>query len=269
MSRNSINRRGFLKLAGVSGAAVASVASGVPSPLRATSQENRTKGARFLKYDRGVYSPNFCEMCFWNCGVDVYTRDGKVHKIEGNKLNPNNKGHICAKGNAGIQALYDPDRIQSPLIRTGKRGEGKFKKVSWEEAYQYVFDKLNPLVEKHGPQTLATFMHGTGEQYVHMFSAALGTPNITVPAYSQCLGSREMAWALTFGTGVSGHETFDMSNSKHMMIFGRNFAGAVQVREAEDFAEGIARGSKLTYIDPRQSESWRKCNELVADKTWN
>jgi len=255
MSRHNINRRGFLKLAGVSGIAATAGMTGLPSPLKANAKKEAIKGARFLKYDRGVHSASFCEMCFWNCGVDVYTRDGIIHKLEGNKLNPNNRGHICAKGNAGIQSTYDPDRIQSPLIRTGKRGEGKFKKVSWEEAYSYVFDKLDPLVKKYGPETLATFMHGTGEQYVHMFSAALGTPNITVPAYSQCMGSREMAWALTFGTGVSGHETFDMANSKHMMIFGRNMAGAVQVREAEDFSEGLARGSKLTYIDPRQSES--------------
>ena len=255
MGRNSINRRGFLKLLGVSGVAATAGFTGLPSPLKASAAKEAVKGARFLSYDRGVKSQSFCEMCFWNCGVDVYTRNGKIHKLEGNKLNPNNRGHLCAKGNAGIVSTYDPDRIKSPLIRTGKRGEGKFKKVSWDEAYQFVFDKLNPIIKEYGPESLATFMHGTGEQYVHMLSMALGTPNITVPAYSQCMGSREMAWALTFGTGVSGHETFDMAKSKHMMIFGRNMAGAVQVREAEDFAQGLASGSKLTYIDPRQSES--------------
>ena len=255
MSRHNISRRGFLKLAGASSVAITAGITGLPSPLKASAEQEAKRGARFLKYDRGVHSPNFCEMCFWNCGVDVYTRKGVIHKLEGNKLNPNNRGHLCAKGNAGIQSTYDADRIQSPLIRTGKRGEGKFKKVSWEEASKYVYEKLNPLIDEFGPETLATFMHGTGEIHVHMLTMALGSPNITVPAYSQCMGSREMAWALTFGTGISGHETFDMANSKHMMIFGRNMAGALQVREAEDFAEGLARGSKLTYIDPRQSES--------------
>jgi len=255
MARHSINRRGFLKLAGVSSVAMTAGLTGIPSPLKASKEQEAKKGARFLKYDRGVHSPSFCEMCFWNCGVDVYTRNGRIHKLEGNRLNPNNRGHLCAKGNAGIVSTYDPDRIPSTLIRTGKRGKGKFKKATWEEAYQYIYDKLDPLVKEHGPETLATFMHGTGEQYVHMFTAALGSPNITVPAYSQCMGSREMAWALTFGTGVSGHETFDMADSKHIMLFGRNMAGAVQVREAEDFAEGLSRGAKLTYIDPRQSES--------------
>ncbi len=255
MARHNINRRGFLKLAGASTIAATAGFTGLPSPLKASKEQELKKGARFLTYDRGIHSPNFCEMCFWNCGVDVYTRNGKIHKLEGNKLNPNNRGHLCAKGNAGIVSTYDPDRIKSPLIRIGERGEGKFKKVSWEEAYQFVYDKLNPIIEEYGPESLATFMHGTGEKYVHILTAALGSPNVTVPAYSQCMGSREMAWALTYGTGVSGHETYDMAYSKHMMLFGRNMAGAIQVREAEDFALGLARGSKLTYIDPRQTES--------------
>ncbi len=255
MKRHDLNRRGFLKLAGVSSVAFGAASTGLPSPLRASANEKATRGQRFLTYDRGVKSPSFCEMCFWNCGVDVYTRDGKVHKLEGNKLNPNNRGHLCAKGNAGVQSTYDPDRIQGPMIRVGKRGEGQFKKVTWEEAFAEVYKRLDPILKKHGAKSLATFMHGTGEQYVHKLTLALGSPNITVPAYSQCMGSREMAWALTFGTGASGHETFDMAHSKHMMIFGRNMAGAIQVREAEDFAEGLARGARLTYIDPRQSES--------------
>ena len=263
MRGNKINRRGFLKLAGVSGIAFGAASTGIPSPLKASAKQKEARGKRFLSYDRGVKSASFCEMCFWNCGVDVYTRNGKIHKLEGNALNPNNRGHLCAKGNAGIQSTYDPDRIKSPLIRTGERGKGEFKKVSWEEAYDYVHKKLNPVIEKYGPESLATFMHGTGERYVHMLSLALGTPNITVPAYSQCMGSREMALALTFGSGASGHETFDMAHSKHMMLFGRNMAGAVQVREAEDFAEGLARGSKLTYIDPRQSESAARATDWL------
>ncbi|WP_331774841.1 molybdopterin-dependent oxidoreductase [Sulfurospirillum sp. 1612] len=254
MSRHNLTRRGFLKLAGATGVAASAGITGIPSPLKA-AQSNDAKSEMFLHYDRGVQSPSFCEMCFWNCGLNVYTRNGRIHKLEGNPLNPNSNGHLCAKGNSGIDSTYDADRIQHPLIRVGKRGEGKFKKVSWEEASQYVFDKLSPLMKKYGPETLATFMHGTGEPYVHALTKALGSPNIVVPAYSQCLGSREMAWILTFGTGVSGHETYDMANTRHMILFGRNMAGALQVREAEDFAEGLARGAKLTYVDPRLSES--------------
>ena len=266
MRRHNLNRRSFLKLAGVSTVAFGAASTGLPSPLQASAEAKKTRGQRFTAYDRGVKSLSFCEMCFWNCGVDVYTRNGKVHKLEGNKLNPNNRGHLCAKGNAGIQSTYDPDRIPGPMIRVGERGEGKFKKVSWEEAFAEVHKRLAPVLEKHGGESLATFMHGTGEQYAHVLTLALESPNITVPAYSQCMGSREMAFALTFGSGMSGHEPFDMANSKHMMIFGRNMAGAIQLREAADFAEGLARGARLTYIDPRQSESAVRATDWLQIK---
>lgn len=251
MKNTEITRRGFLKIAGVTSVISGASVLGLPTPLQAAEK----KGSRFLRYARGEYTPSYCEMCFWKCGVDAYTVNGVLRKLEGNKLNPNNLGHICAKGNAGIHSTYDPDRVQYPMLRVGKRGEGKWKKISWDEAYDYIHKQLTPLFEKYGTKTLATFIHGTGESYVHSLAYALGSPNVAVPSYSQCIGSREIAWSKTFGYGLSGHEVYDMANTKNMIVFGRNLAGAVHVGEAERFVEGIARGAKLTYIDPRLTES--------------
>jgi thiosulfate reductase/polysulfide reductase chain A len=256
-------RRDFLKILGVTSIAGGTGLLGFPSPLKASKKQEGNRSARFLNYERGEYSPNYCEMCFWKCGVNVYTVNGKIKKLEGNKTNPNNLGHLCAKGNAGIQSTYDPDRVQYPMIRVGKRGEGKWKKVSWDEAFTYIHEKLTPIFETYGHKSLATFMHGTGEKYAHTLSYALGTPNVVVPSYSQCVGSREIAWSKTFGFGVSGHEIYDIKNTKNMIVFGRNLAGAIHVGEAERFVEGIARGAKLTYIDPRLSETAVKANRWL------
>lgn len=250
-----LSRRGFLKIAGATSVASSAGLLGMPSPLKASKKPKSNLNEKFLNYNRGEYTPSYCEMCFWKCGVDAYTVDGKVRKLEGNKANPNNLGHLCAKGNAGIHSTYDPDRVQYPLLRVGKRGEGKWKKISWDEAFTHIHEKLTPLFKQYGEKTLATFMHGTGEKYAHILASALGTPNVVIPSYSQCVGSREIAWSKTFGYGVSGHEIYDLKNTKHMLVFGRNLAGAVHVGEAERFVEGLARGAKLTYIDPRLSES--------------
>jgi len=263
MRNIQLSRRGFLKLAGVTSIASSAGLLGVPSPLRASSKDNSNLSEPFLHYERGVYTPSYCEMCFWRCGVDVYTVNGKLKKLEGNQTNPNNLGHLCAKGNAGIYSTYDPDRPQYPLLRVGKRGEGKWKRISWDDAYTHIYEKLSPLFEKYGTKTLATFMHGTGEKYAHALTYALGSPNIGVPSYSQCLGSREIAWSKTFGYGVSGHEIYDIKHTKYMLVFGRNLAGAVHVGEAERFAEGIAKGAKLVYIDPRLSESSVKAHRWL------
>ena len=126
MKNTEITRRGFLKIAGGTSAISGASVLGLPTPLQAAEK----KGSRFLRYARGEYTPSYCEMCFWKCGVDAYTVNGVLRKLEGNKLNPNNLGHLCAKGNAGIHSTYDPDRVQYPMLRVGKRGEGKWKKIS-------------------------------------------------------------------------------------------------------------------------------------------
>jgi len=61
----------------------------------------------------------------------------RVYKIDGNPKDPKSRGRLCARGQAGVSFLYDPDRLKQPMIRAGERGEGKFKNVSWEEALDY------------------------------------------------------------------------------------------------------------------------------------
>src|SRR5680860_1303176 len=86
-----------------------------------------------------------CEMCTVRCPILVRVRDGKVIRIEGNPKEKSTQGAICAKGNAGISLLYDKDRVRTPLIRVGERGEGKFRKATWDEAYTYIADRLKAI----------------------------------------------------------------------------------------------------------------------------
>ena len=116
-----ISRRNFLKVSGgVAGAVVATsaVAGAQPFPP-GWKGDTRTE-----------LIPTNCEMCFWRCGVLAEVNDGKLLKLQGNPAHPLTKGKLCARGNAGIALLNDPDRLKFPQIRTGERGEGKFKRVS-------------------------------------------------------------------------------------------------------------------------------------------
>ena len=79
-----------------------------------------------------------CDMCPWRCGIIVHTVGGRVHKIEGNPVDPKSRGKLCARGQGGVSFLNDPDRLMTPLIRTGERGSGEFREASWEEALDYV-----------------------------------------------------------------------------------------------------------------------------------
>ena len=90
-----------------------------------------------------VYS--ICGMCTVRCPIKVDVEDGVVKWIEGNPNDPGMAGRLCAKGSAGLAMLYDYERPQHPMIREGKRGEGKWKKAGWDEALDYITDKLKKI----------------------------------------------------------------------------------------------------------------------------
>jgi anaerobic selenocysteine-containing dehydrogenase len=84
-------------------------------------------------------------MCPASCGILGYLEYGKVIKLGGNPLDPNSRGRLCAKGIAGLNHLYNPERVSTPLRRIGKRGEGRWKPVSWDEALKELAQRLTAL----------------------------------------------------------------------------------------------------------------------------
>ena len=91
-----------------------------------------------------------CGFCGGSCLVDAYCKDGKVIKVEGNKDMPGSNGRICVKGAALKQSLYHPDRLLYPMKRVGERGEGKFERISWDEALTTIAEKMTETKEKYG-----------------------------------------------------------------------------------------------------------------------
>ncbi|MDW8045569.1 MAG: molybdopterin-dependent oxidoreductase, partial [Nitrososphaerota archaeon] len=86
-----------------------------------------------------------CLQCPSVCQLLVRVIDNRAVKIEGNPLSPNNRGGVCPKGQAGLQVLYDPDRITGPMKRIGERGRGKFERVDWSDAIKELTNRLKDL----------------------------------------------------------------------------------------------------------------------------
>jgi thiosulfate reductase/polysulfide reductase chain A len=194
-----------------------------------------------------------CEMCFWRCGVLAEVSDGKVLKLEGNPVHPLTEGRLCARGNSGTGLLYDPDRLKYPMLRAGERGEGKFKRISWDEALDYFASRLNDLKSKHGPESVAFFPHGVAPYFFSTLLKAFGTPNSVEPAFAQCRGPREVGYALTFGRALGSPEPVDLEEAKLIVLIGTHIGENVFTSQVTAFAEGLARGSKLIVVDPRFS----------------
>ena len=92
-----------------------------------------------------------CSPCHSNCGVLVHIKDGRVIKIEGDPDHPENEGSMCVRGQSFTQLLYHQDRIKYPMKRVGEKGEGKWERISWDEALDTIALKMKEAKEKYGP----------------------------------------------------------------------------------------------------------------------
>src|SRR4030043_1957226 len=89
--------------------------------------------------------PSICQLCPARCGIIGFLEGDQLVKIGGNPKHPNNLGKLCARGLAGVNMEYDPERITSPMIRRGERGKGQWERVSWERAFSEVVSRLKAI----------------------------------------------------------------------------------------------------------------------------
>jgi thiosulfate reductase/polysulfide reductase chain A len=177
-----LTRRSFLKATALSTAAL-SISPALLKELEATPV--RSVEQDFYKpYEKGKWTYTVCNMCFWTCGIKVKTVKGIVKKIEGIPGHPLNDGKICAKGNSGIAALYDENRLKYPLIRVGEKGSNKWKRVSWNEAFSHIVKKIKPLLENE-PETIHLTSHGHGGANFKYLIRAMGSKNIYAASWTQ------------------------------------------------------------------------------------
>ena len=118
--------------------------------------------------------------CHGGCGVLAHIEDGKLVKIEGDPEHPWNQGRLCARCLAMTQYAYHPDRLTRPLKRVGKRGEGKWQEISWDEAFDLIEQRLGKIREEFGPESVI-FSMGTGRDigpWICMLAYAYGSPNV-------------------------------------------------------------------------------------------
>jgi thiosulfate reductase/polysulfide reductase chain A len=197
---------------------------------------------------RTVYS--MCGMCAVRCPMEVRVEDGRVRWLQGNPHDEALGASLCAKGAAGLFLESDDERPQTPLIRNGPRGAGQWRRVCWDEALDYVAERLQETIEVYGGRGVALSDRGgpfidLTETFVH----ALGSPNY-FNHDAGCAGNVHNATRSLFGFGAMGL-MFDLQHCKHLVLYGRNIVESLMVKEAKAFMGAVARGMRCTYIDPR------------------
>lgn len=189
-----------------------------------------------------------CGLCINCCGLDAYVEDGKLVKVEGTPEHWLNKGALCPKGARLTEYVYSSSRLKHPM----KRADGRFQKISWDQAFDEIGAKLMDLKKKYGARTLATWTGSVGVEHFEMaafnqrFRGAFGSPNF-FNAEGICFRSRILARQITFGR----YPVEEPVNANCIILWGRNpdasyFPVGRQVRER------VRNGAKLVTIDPRR-----------------
>jgi len=265
-----ISRRSFLKWSG--GLSALAACSQIPFINRFYSV-SPAEALQLEKEAEWIYS--CCNMCGGQTGIRVLVKDGIVKKIEPNDFNPIGVANIsldfekemargarlCPKGNAGIKSLYDPDRLKAPLKRTGKRGEGRWEAISWDEAIDLAASRLGQIRDRWGPETLVWFSED--HSFVHIqqdFCAAFGTPNYHNHS-NLCDVARKASFKLTQG---DERPLADMQNAKYIMLWGWNPLGAMKWAHLPAIINrGREKGAKLVVVDPIFSQTAAKADEWI------
>lgn len=225
-----------------------------------TDLEKRIK-AKIPGPDTGIeIRRTMCDICSpgMHCGINAYVKDGKVIKIEGMDGHPSNDGRLCSKGLANREYIYREDRIKTPLKRVGKRGEGKFEPISWDEAYAEIAEQLNKCKKDYGPESVA-FYSGYSKWYrqiLRRLAYAFGSPNYGCES-SACYTAAFMAWKVAAGEQADGD--WDHSDLFLGWAFNPFYSSYMQARHAMELKE---KGLKFIIVDTRRTPATEKLADL-------
>ncbi len=204
-------------------------------------------------------SYTMCGMCTVRCPMRVETAGDKITWFDGNPHQLG--GALCARGSAAIALREDDQRPQTPLIRAGARGEGHWREVDWDEAYDYIAEKLTTIRREDGPESVVLSSRGGPWQALYKsFIHAFGSPNYTNHD-SVCGRNTHHASLSINGVGRKGF-AYDIKNSNHLVLFGRDMFSSLRLAENIQTLDMLERGGRLTYIDVRQTMTGTKATRF-------
>ncbi len=276
-----MQRRDFLKITAAGGAAAALEGCGNPDHqlIRFIPEEDLIPGL-------ATWKPSICTLCPAGCGTLVRVMQGEAEvvrngqlgilkmglakKIEGNPAHPINQGKLCPRGHAALQVTYHPDRIKAPLQRTGPRGSGQFKEITWDDAIKQLISQLPPMVTTKEPGRLAILtapLKGQRRTLVSSFAAALKAPP---PIEFEFFDNAVVKSANLQNFGVASLPTVDLGQSNYVISFGADFLGTWNSPVAQSIGYGHMRKGrpgqrgKFVQFESRVSQTGASADEWIA-----
>lgn len=207
--------------------------------------------------------PTMCLNCSTVCGMIAKVENGKIVKLEGNPKDPNSRGKLCAKGQAAINMVEDPDRLLYPMKRVGPRGSGQWERITWDHAISMVAERLKPLRKESRPEEFV-LLYGRDRTngFLERFTDAFGTPN-KLGHRGLCSLNKRMA--IKAAIGETDWDTPDLTNAAYILNFGSNFYEAHQghVGMMQRASEAKRKGAYMVTFDVRLSNTSAKSDEWI------
>lgn len=215
------------------------------------------------------YVLSVCRACPGGCGIRARRIGDRIVKIEGNPLDPISGGRVCMKGHAALQALYHPDRLRTPMRRTGPRGSlASFRAATWDAAIGHIASRLHAIRDEQRPESVL-LLRGAGAdsdtRIARRFLEAFGSPN-DIPFDR---GGEAGALALYLTQGVRATPAPDIRGSDYILSLGSELLEASPApvyftRAYGDFRQThAAHRGKLVHVDPRLSITAASADEWI------
>jgi molybdopterin-containing oxidoreductase family molybdopterin binding subunit len=255
----ALNRRSFLKGVALTATltTLAVFGNSLLVPAASSSIERKEKEVK-------VFCTACAPNCWQNCRLYAYVVDGKLVKTAMAPMPNRRYDRICLRGLSHVQRVYDPNRLKYPLKRVGKRGEGKWVRISWEEAINTIAQKLLEIKERYGPQAImfSTVSGNYGlvngsfcgaiKIFANIFEGTIvegGVDSALPLGLSQVIANIPGGSSAFFGA----NEAADIAdNTRLIIMWGANFTES-QIQSWHFIADALENGAKMVTIDPRMS----------------
>lgn len=205
----------------------------------------------------GKWLKTACNLCYVNCGIEVWVDNGRLEKVRGDRSSPKSMGYLCNKATRLPYYANDKDRLTTPLRR---RPDGRFDEIEWEVAISEIAERLRDIVDKHGGKSIALYGGGgqgnhAGGAYANGLMRALGSRNV-FNALSQEKTGDFWVNGHMFGNQTC-HTTEDIHHCDLLLVIGANPWVAHGFPNARDHLNRIRKdpSRKLIVIDPRRTET--------------
>lgn len=261
----TLTRRDFLKIA-----AGATAATGLAPVVHNIVIEPFVHPPEEELPGQATWCASTCRQCPAGCGIVVRTINGRAKKIEGNPLHPLNRGKLCARGQAGLEVLYNPDRLKNAVRQIGGRGSRKFEPLYWPEALDLLSDKIAAL---SGTNRLA-FLGGLMSDHVYRLAASLlktlgVAPPIIYDLQSALEGRSAVSQLSKTFFGTPDLPEYDLSQADVVLSFGANLLETWMSPVAQSAAYGAMRQGRMgnrglfVQFEPRLSVTAASADEWI------